>query len=265
MLDRDSQLIYEAYTAKPTTEVLSELSIPDIDPISFAHGDIVRIRIGGMDLDFHFRKDQSDREDKDFFHIYTPVKDYSSLGPLPNITTIMPKDRNIIYTNKRSYNIATDVLRGKKPSSHGHMASIKDHFPAGVGADVAGKPGADVADKPGAPSAPGSTDNGRDTGRWTNDPKYKHSLRARVADHGFFKNADVNSMAGKWAAHRLEKGFQNLIAPKSDFKRTGASRYATDPKRRYTGPDSGQKMNLGSEYEDAPKNVSTGRSKYRTN
>jgi hypothetical protein len=255
MLDRDSQLIYEAYAAKPTTEVLSELGIPDIDPISFAHGDIVEIRIGGMVLDFHFRKDQSDRENKDFFHIYTPVKDYSSLGPLPNITTIMPNDRNIIYTNRRSYNIAADVLTGKKPSSHGHMASIKDVRPAGGGADV--------ADKPGAAGAAGAAAS-RDTGRWTNDPKYKHSYRARVADHGFFKNADVNSMTGKWAAHRLEKGFQNLIAPNSDFKRTGASRFATDPKQRYTGPDSGHKMNLGSEYEDAPKNVSTGRSKYKT-
>ena len=247
MLDKDSQLIYEAYMTESSGEVLTEISTVPIDPISFTKGDIITLNIGGLDLDLRYLKAQPDSNRK-FYQIYIPVKDYSSSGPLPNITTV--GDAKILYTDKRPLNIATDVLTGKRLNRHGYSPKIIDYKAA--------------APAPGASAAGVAGQTGQDTGRWTNDPKYKHSYRAKVADHGFFKNADVNSMTAKWAAHRLEKGFQNVIAPNSDFKRTGASRFATDPKQRYTGPDSGHKMNLGSEYEDAPKNVSAGRSKYKT-
>ena len=248
MHDKDSQLIYEAYT----DSIVSEKDTPtaNADPLAWAPKDIITLEIGSYPLKFIYRGYQATKGKSSYFHKLLPAEDYTKYGALPNITT-GDEGPNLIYTNNRPINVDAEVVTRRKPNKYGHTVKFIDAVPP-LRAGTSGTSGQPAAD------------SGKDTGRWTNDPKYKHSYRAKVADHGFFKNADVGSMTGKWAAHRLEKGFQKLLAPNSDFKRTGASRFATDPKQRYTGPDSGQKMNLGSEYEDAPKNVSAGRSKYKT-
>ena len=260
MYDKDSQLIYEAYTTSMISE--EEERSANIDPLTWTSGDIVTLKIGSFNLDFYYRGYQPSRNNKEYFHNYQPVKDYTEYGALPNIST-GEEGSQIIYKQNNPINVEADVIRKGKANRYGHTTKVvgyKATTPGGGSASPA------AAEKSKAPSRRyfDVDAEGEAKMRWTQDPEHRHSFRAAAADWKPFERSDVKTMPMKHLAGKLERGWQRLLAPKHDVKRQGASRFATDPSQQYTGPSTGDRKWMGSEYEGPAKKTRRGASKQAT-
>ena len=108
-------------------------------------------------------------------------------------------------------------------------------------------------------------DQGQGQMRWTQEPGHRGTFRAHAADWKPFETSDAKTWPMKWAAHKLEKGWQKMLAPGEKTVRTTTSKYATDASKRYKGPSKGDTKWMGSQYEDPAKKPQTGKSKYSAN